>query len=264
MYNIKDAKRIVIKVGTSTLTYESGRLNIRTVEKLVKVIADLKNSGKQVIIVTSGAVGVGMSKAGFDKKPSEITKKQALAAIGQCELMNYYDRLFSEYNHTVAQVLLTKDVIDDEKRYLNAKTTFETLLELSVIPVVNENDVISTEQLEFGDNDTLSAYVATLSGADLLIVLSDIDGLYDKDPRENDDAKIIDVVYEITDEIEKCASGAGTKRGTGGMITKIHAARIANEAGIDMIIANGSNPDILYELFDGKKKGTYFVGRGDK
>jgi len=264
MHNIKDANRIVIKVGTSTLTHLTGRLNIRTVEKFVKVLADLKNMGKEIIIVTSGAVGVGMSKAGFDKKPDEITKKQALAAIGQCELMNYYGRLFEDYHHTVAQILLTKDVIEDEKRYKNAKTTFETLLNLSVIPVVNENDVISTEQLEFGDNDTLSAYVSVLTNADLLIILSDIDGLYDKDPKNNPDAKIIDVVDEITDEIKKGAGSEGSNRGTGGMITKLTAAQIATEKGIDMIIANGKDPMILYDIFDGKKTGTLFLGRGDK
>ena len=264
MHSIKESNRIVIKVGTSTLTHTTGRLNIRTVEKLVKVIADLKNMGKEIIIVTSGAVGVGMSKAGFYKKPDEIAKKQALAAIGQCELMNYYGRLFEDYHHTVAQILLTKDVIEDEKRYQNAKTSLKTLLDLSVIPVVNENDVISTEQLEFGDNDTLSAYVSVLTDADLLVILSDIDGLYDKDPRENKDAKIIDVVDDITDEIKKCAGKEGSNRGTGGMITKITAASIATQKGIDMIIANGKDPSILYDIFDGKKCGTLFVGRGDK
>lgn len=258
---LNKAKRVVVKVGTSTLTYESGSLNIRTIEKLVKVLSDLKNSGKEVVLVTSGAVGVGMGKAGYSKKPDELAKKQALAAIGQCELMNFYDELFSRYGHTIAQILLTKDVIDDKVRYENAKNTFENLFELSALPVVNENDSISTEQLEFGDNDTLSAYVAKLTGADLLIILSDIDGLYDKDPKKYDDAKIIHTVVEIDEKIEACAGVATSNRGTGGMITKITAAKISTKAGTDMIIANGKDPYILYDIFDGKKMGTTFVAK---
>ena len=256
---INSAKRVVVKVGTSTLTYESGSLNIRTIEKLVKVLSDLKNSGKEIVLVTSGAVGVGMGKAGYSKKPSELAKKQALAAIGQCELMNFYDELFSHYGHTIAQILLTKDVIDDKIRYENAKNTFENLFELSAIPVVNENDTISTEQLEFGDNDTLSAYVSALTGADLLIILSDIDGLYDKDPKKYTDAKIINRVEKIDENIEKCAGVATSNRGTGGMITKITAAKIATKMGCDMIIANGKDPYILYKIFDGEKIGTTFA-----
>lgn len=252
------SRKIIIKVGTSTLTYDGGGINIRRMEKLAKVISDIKNSKKEVILVSSGAIGVARGKMGFAEKPKCVRDKQALAAIGQCELMNYYSRLFGEYNHNVAQVLLTKDVITDPVRRENAQNTFEKLLELGVLPIVNENDVISTEQIEFGDNDTLSATVATLTEADLLIILSDIDGLYDADPREKEDAKLIPVVEKIDSSVEALAGGAGSNRGTGGMITKIHAAKAATEAGVDMLIANGSDPDVLYDILDGKELGTWF------
>ncbi len=260
---LKDAKRIVFKVGTSTLTHEGGGINIRRVEKLVKVLSDIKNQGKEIILVTSGAVGVGMGKLGITERPSCTREKQALAAIGQCELMDFYSKLFLSYSHTVAQLLLTKDVIDNDILKHNAQNTFETLLSFGVIPIVNENDSISAEQIEFGDNDTLSAIVASLTNADLLIILSDIDGLYDKDPSKNEDARLISLVEEITDEIKSVASGAGSKRGTGGMITKITAAEIATKAGIDMFILNGSEPDIIYELLDGGIVGTLFRARKD-
>jgi len=258
MNRFENAKKIVIKVGTSTLTYDGGGINIRRMEKLTKVISDIKNNKKDVILVTSGAIGVARGKMGFNDRPKCVKDKQALAAIGQCELMNYYSRLFGQYNHNVAQVLLTKDVTTDPKRNENASNTFERLLDLGVIPIVNENDVISTEQIEFGDNDTLSATVSTLVDADLLIILSDIDGLYDSDPRENENAKLISVVEKIDDSIEALAGGAGSDRGTGGMITKIHAAKTANESGIDMLIANGADPDVLYDILDGKLIGTLF------
>ena len=252
---------IVVKVGTSTLAYESGGINIRRVEKLVKVLSDIKNSGKNIILVTSGAISVGMGKLGIKTRPNCTKDKQALAAIGQCELMNYYQRLFSEYNHKVAQVLLTKDVIKDKLRNENAANTFEKLLDLSIIPIVNENDVISTEQIEFGDNDTLSATVATLIPTDLLVILSDIDGLYDKNPKKEKDAKLIDIVYDITDDIKSIAGGATSSQGTGGMITKIHAAEIATQKGVDMLIVNGTNPEILYDIVEGKKVGTLFKAK---
>lgn len=258
------AKRIVFKVGTSTLTYEGGGINIRRVERLVRVLSDLKNRGKEIILVTSGAIGVGMGKLGISKRPAETREKQALAAIGQCELMDFYSGLFSDYNHTVAQLLLTRDVVENEVRKINARNTFETLLTLGAIPIVNENDSISSEQIEFGDNDTLSAIVATLTEADLLIILSDIDGLYDSNPAVNPDARLISLVEEITEETRAIASGAGTSRGTGGMITKITAAEIATEAGIDMFILNGADPDIIYELADGGKVGTLFRARKDR
>lgn len=258
MNRFESSKKIVIKVGTSTLTYDGGGINIRRMEKLTKVISDIKNSKKEVILVSSGAIGVARGKMGFGEKPKCVRDKQALAAIGQCELMNYYSRLFGEYNHNVAQVLLTKDVITDPLRRENAQNTFERLLQLNVLPIVNENDVISTEQIEFGDNDTLSATVATLTNADLLIILSDIDGLYDADPRENSNAKLISVVEKIDSSTEALAGGAGTNRGTGGMITKIHAAKAATAAGVDMLIANGSDPDVLYDILEGKEIGTWF------
>ena len=258
MVNADSVKRVVIKVGTSTLTYEGGRLNIRRFEKLVKTISDIRNRGIEVVLVSSGAIGVGMGKMGVSKRPDCTREKQALAAIGQCELMNYYSSVFGEYSHTVAQVLLTRDVTDMPTRRENAMNTFEMLFSLNVIPIVNENDTISTEQIEFGDNDTLSAIVAQLVGADLLILLSDIDGLYDKDPHKFEDANIIDEVECITDEIRALAGGAGSSRGTGGMATKISAAEIATKAGADMIIANGEDPEVLYDIFDGKKVGTLF------
>ncbi len=258
MENANKIKRAVIKVGTSTLTYEGGRLNIRRFEKLVKTISDIRNSGIEVVLVSSGAIGVGMGKAGISKRPDCTREKQALAAIGQCELMNFYSTLFENYSHTVAQILLTRDVTDMPKRRENAMNTFEMLFSLNAIPIVNENDTISTEQIEFGDNDTLSAIVAELVGADLLVLLSDIDGLYDKDPHKYGDAKIIDEVCEITDDIRALAGGTGTSRGTGGMVTKISAAETATAAGVDMIIANGADPEVLYDIFDGKKVGTLF------
>ena len=253
-----NANIIVVKVGTSTLTYGGGGINIRRVEKLVKVLSDIKNSGKNVILVSSGAIGIGMGKLGISKRPVCTRDKQALAAIGQCELMRYYSKLFGEYNHNVAQILLTKDVVSDPVRNENAVATIDKLLSLGVVPIVNENDTISTEQIEFGDNDTLSATVAYLAKADLLVILSDIDGLYDADPRENPDAKLIERIDKIDESIEALAGGAGTSRGTGGMITKIHAARAATSAGIDMIIANGANPEILYDITEGKSVGTLF------
>ncbi len=258
MMTLKNAKRVVFKVGTSTLTYDGGGINIRRVEKFVKVLSDLKNQGKEIILVTSGAIGIGMGKMGIKTKPSSTREKQALAAIGQCELMDFYAQLFAHYNHTVAQLLLTKDVVDNQQLKSNAVNTFETLLKFGAIPIVNENDSISAEQIEFGDNDTLSALVAKLTGADLLILLSDIDGLYDDNPITNPEAKLIPLVEGVTDEIRALAGDAGTSRGTGGMITKLTAATIANETGIDMYIMNGADPEIIYDLLDGKSVGTRF------
>lgn len=257
---LKDAKKVVIKVGTSTLTHSTGMLNIRRMEELVKVISDLKNAGKDIVLVSSGAVGIGVGKLGLASRPKDTPTKQACAAIGQCELMYIYDKYFSKYNHNVAQVLLTRDIIERETRKENVTNTFNKLLEMSVIPIVNENDTVSVEELEleFGDNDTLSAIVGELVGADLLIILSDIDGLYDKDPHKNDDAKLIDVVAEINDDIIALAGGKGSELGTGGMITKIHAARHCLNAGFPMAILNGTNINQLYDLLDGKTVGTIF------
>lgn len=256
------AKRVVVKVGTSTLTYETGLINIRRVETFVKVLADLKNSGKELVLVTSGAIGVGVGKLGLSERPKDTPGKQAAAAVGQSELMQIYDTAFGGYNHTIAQVLLTKDVVSHDDRKQNVMNTFERLLSLGVVPIVNENDTVAVDELEggnIGDNDTLSAIVATLVHADSLVIMSDIDGLFDRNPRVNPDARLIPVVSEINEEIEAYASGTGSKRGTGGMITKVHAAKIATDAGVDMAIINGVNPYTLYDLFDGKAVGTHFV-----
>lgn len=251
-------KRIVVKVGTSTLTHENGKINIKQMEHLVRVISGLLNRGNEIILVSSGAVGAGMGRLGISSRPNEICKTQALAAIGQASLVSMYDRFFAEYGYNAAQVLLTKYIFEEEHKYKNTKNAFEKMIEYGVIPIVNENDVVSTEELEVGDNDTLSAYVAVLCDADLLIIMSDIDGLYDKDPSLFPDAKIIPVVNRIDEEILAAAGGAGTRRGTGGMKTKLRAAQIVLENNIDMIITNGKNAENLYDAADGKEVGTLF------
>ena len=263
MRNISDKKRIVIKLGTSTLAHKTGKLNIRRMTNLVRVISDLHNSGREIIMVSSGAVGLGAGKLGLPEKPKDTKMKQAVAAIGQCELMHVYDDMFAKYSVTVGQILLTKTIINNPSHCENFKNTVESLVQMGVIPIVNENDTIAIDELELeiGENDSLSALVADLSGADLLLILSDIDGLYDDDPRTNPDAKPIYVVDEVTPEIEKAAGGAGTSLGTGGMSTKINAAKIATEAGIDMVIMNGRDPEKLYDLFEDKEIGTIFIGK---
>lgn len=256
---ISNHKRIVIKVGTSTLTHGTGKLNLRRVTALARVISDLQNSGKEIIMVSSGAIGLGCGKLGLLKKPTDTPTKQAAAAVGQCELMYMYDNLFAGYGITIAQILLTKNILDSERK-TNVQNTFERLISMGAIPIVNENDTVAIDELEleFGENDSLSALVAKLSNADLLVILSDIDGLYDSDPHKNPNAKLIPVVNLIDENIESIAGGAGSALGTGGMHTKINAAKIANQAGIDMIIMNGDNPDKIYDLFDGKEIGTIF------
>lgn len=257
-------KRVVIKVGTSTLTYENGKLNLRSIDKLCKVICDLQNAGNHIILVSSGAIGAGVGKLGLKERPSETKYKQALAAVGQCELMFIYDKFFGDYNNMVAQVLLTRDVVVNDHSKQNIINTFDALLEMNIIPIVNENDTVAIDELEganIGDNDTLSAIVADIADADLLVILSDIDGLYDKDPRNNEDAHKIDVVKYIDDNIRSMAGGAGTKRGTGGMTTKITAATLATDAGIDCCIMNGSDPTKLYDLLEGKSVGTVFLSQ---
>lgn len=263
MRNISEKKRIVIKLGTSTLAHKTGKLNIRRMNNLVRVISDLHNSGKEIIMVSSGAVGLGAGKLGLAERPRETRFKQAVAAIGQCELMHVYDDMFAKYSVTVAQILLTKTIINNSNHCENFKNTVESLVEMGVIPIVNENDTIAIDELELeiGENDSLSALVASLSGADLLLILSDIDGLYDDDPRTNPHAKPITVVEEITPEIESVAGGAGTTLGTGGMSTKINAAKIAVESGIDMVIMNGNDPELLYDLFEDKEIGTIFKAK---
>lgn len=256
----KIGKRVVIKLGTSTLTHRTGRLNIRRVEKLVKIIADIKNAGNQVILVSSGSIGLGMAKLGLLERPSDTPTKQACAAVGQCELMYLYDKQFSEYSITVAQLLLTKYVLLEDRRK-NVENALEQTIKMGVIPIVNENDTVAIDELELevGENDSLAATVATIAKADLLIIMSDIDGLYDKDPHTHPEAKLIPQVDEINEEIRLLAGGAGSKLGTGGMITKINAAEIATKNGIDMVIVNGREPENLYKIFDGVPTGTKFT-----
>lgn len=253
-----NSKRIVIKVGTSSLTYDTGKINIRQVELLSQVISDLCHSGCEVALVTSGAIAVGVSKLGFSERPKAIPEKQAAAAVGQSELMSLYGKFFSQYGKDVAQLLLTKNILDNEERKTNAINAFDTLFKWGVVPIINENDVISTAEIKFGDNDTLSDVVAELIEADLLILLSDIDGLYDKNPAKYPDAKLVPEVYEITDEVMASAGGEGTNRGTGGMITKLIAAKHAMAAGIEMVIANGKNPKIIYDILEGNAVCTRF------
>ncbi len=265
--DLKDAHRIVIKVGTSTLTYETGKINFTRIDKLARIISDLSNQGKEVILVTSGAIGVGVDKLKLPERPKTIREKQAVAAVGQCELMHMYSKFFSEYGHTVAQILLTRDIMSDERCTKNVVNTFETLLEKGIVPVVNENDSVSIVELKvgqkdtFSENDTLSAIVSKLVRADLLIILSDIDGFYDCDPRKNPNSKMLSVIREITPEIERFADGAGTKRGTGGMVTKLKAAKIATKAGVNVILTNGSHPEAVMDIINGQEIGTVFVGR---
>ena len=251
--------RIVIKIGTSTLAHKSGLLNIRRVEELVKVMSDLKNAGDQIILVSSGAIGMGAGKLSLTDRPSDIPTKQAAAAVGQCELMYTYDKLFSEYNHTVAQILITGEDIENTVRRKNFENTVRRLLELGAIPIINENDSIATDEIVIGDNDTLGAIAATAVSADLLILLSDIDGLFTADPHKDKNAVLLERVENITPEIIKMTGGAGSRFGTGGMETKIKAAKIATDAGIDMVIANGKDPSVLYDIIDGKNVVTRFV-----
>lgn len=261
MSSLSEAKRVVVKVGTSTLTYENGRLNLRAVESLCKVLTDLQNSGKQIILVSSGAIGVGTGKLGLPDRPTETHRKQAVAAVGQCELMFIYDKLFGEYNQAVAQVLLTRDIMDNNRTKQNVINALKTLMEMNIIPVVNENDTVAIDELvgtNIGDNDTLSAIVARVADADLLILLTDIDGLYDADPHQHPDAKRIPVVHTIGDDLLALAGGAGSKRGTGGMQTKLHALRLTMDRHIPGIIMDGAHPERLYDLFDGKEVGTLF------
>ncbi len=250
--------KAVIKVGTSTLTHATGRLNIFRIEELCRVLSDLKNQGHQLLLVSSGAVGMGIGKLALREKPTDIPTKQAAAAVGQCELMYVYDRLFREYNHTVAQLLLTGEDMRHADRCLNFKNTIGRLLELDVLPIINENDTVATDEIKVGDNDTLSAIVASCLQADLLVLLSDIDGLYTADPRKDADATLLSSVTEITPAILDFAGGEGSTLGTGGMKTKLLAAKICMDAGCDMVIMNGSNPLNLYNLFQGASVGTRF------
>lgn len=251
--------RIVVKVGTSTLAHSTGNINIRHVEELCKVLADLKNAGNEIILVSSGAIGMGIGKLSLKEKPSDMPTKQAAAAVGQCELMYAYDKLFSEYNHTVAQILLTGLDLEDPTRYRNIKNTMTRLLELNVLPIINENDTVNTDEISVGDNDTLGAIVAVSMHADLLVLLSDIDGLYTADPHKDPDAKLLSEIKEITPEIEALGGKSRSGLGTGGMATKLSAAKRCIERGTDVVIANGSVPAVLYDIVEGKSVGTRFI-----
>lgn len=253
--------RIVVKVGTSTLAHSTGRMNIRHVEDLVKVLSDLKNAGHEMILVSSGAIGMGVGKLNLPGKPSDMPTKQAAAAVGQCELMYTYDRLFLQYNHTVAQILLTGEDVEHSERRENFENTMERLLELGSLPIINENDTVATAEIKVGDNDTLGAIVARCVKADLLVLLSDIEGLYTTDPRKDPSAKLIPVVEEVTPEIEALAGGVGSGLATGGMATKLRAAKMVAEVGCDMIITNGEHPEVLYDIAEGKAVGTRFIGK---
>lgn len=255
---------MVVKVGTSTLTRDNGSMKLRSIDRLAMVLADLHGRGHQIILVSSGAIGVGVGKLGLGERPRELRVKQAVAAVGQCELMHIYDKLFGEYGATVAQILLTDEDVEDPRRAEHLENTFSALLELGCIPVVNENDSVSAAEIEtgqarvLGDNDSLSAIVARLCRADVLVLLSDIDGLYDADPHKNPDARLIRRVNRVTDELRAAAGGAGTARGTGGMQTKLNAAELAMAAGVDMIITNGASPETLYDIAEGREAGTRF------
>lgn len=253
--------RIIIKIGTSTITHPTGQLNIRRMEALCRVVSDIKNAGHEVILVSSGAIGMGVGKLNLKRRPTDVPTKQAAAAAGQCELMYTYDKMFSEYRHSVAQILLTADDVEDSVRHENFRNTVERLLELDAIPIINENDTISVAEFCIGDNDTLSAIVATSVGADLLVLLSDIDGLYTADPHKHPDAELIATVPEITPEILALADGKGSELAVGGMKTKLSAAQMVTAAGTDMIITNGAKVEELYALLDGKSIGTRFIGR---
>ena len=254
--------KIVVKVGTSTLAHATGHLNIRRVEDLCRVLSDLKNAGHQIILVSSGAIGMGVGKLGLSERPADMPGKQAAAAVGQCELMYTYDKLFGEYNHTVAQILLTGEDIENKERRHNVENTLFRLLELGALPIINENDTVATHEISLGDNDTLGAIVAKCVQADLLVLLTDIDGLYTADPHTDPTAELIPVVHEITPELMAAAGGRGSKLGTGGMVTKLKAAQMANAAGVDMIISNGAKPELLYTIAEGGEAGTRFIAGG--
>ena len=253
--------RIVIKIGTSTLAHPTGHLNIRLVEQLCKVVSDIKNAGHEVILVSSGAIGMGVGKLGLRSRPSDIPTKQAAAAVGQCELMYTYDKLFSEYNHTVAQLLITGDDVKIHTRHENFRNTLHRLLELEAIPILNENDTVATDEIVIGDNDTLAAIVAESIDANLLVLLSDIDGLNTADPHKDPNAKLLSHVSQMTDEIRALGGGSAGSQGTGGMVTKLRAAEICMNAGCDMVITNGKRPDDLYAILEGRSVGTTFSGR---
>ena len=258
---LKQAKRIVIKIGTSSLVHAGGKMNLRRIEKLARVISELMNQGREIILVSSGAIGVGAEALKLRERPSTVSGRQAAAAVGQVHLMQVYSRLFAEYGYNVAQILLTRDTVDAPEAKQNAVNTFTGLIEMHVLPVVNENDTIAVDEIKFGDNDNLSSIVARITGADLLIILTDIDGYYKDNPADRPDAEMYHNITDLSEAIENAAGGAGSRLGTGGMHTKVHASRLAAAAGIHAVIANGSDPEILYRILDGEDVGTMFVGK---
>ena len=247
-------KRIVIKIGTSSLVHKNGKMNLRRIEKLARVVSELKNQGREIILVSSGAIGVGTEALKLPEKPSTVSG-------GQVQLMQVYSRMFEEYGYNVAQILLTRDTMDNPEARQNAVNTFTALLELGVLPIVNENDTVAVDEIKFGDNDTLSSVVARLTGAELLVILTDIDGYYKDNPNERPDAEMYHTVTDLSEAIEAAAGGAGSRLGTGGMLTKVHAARLAAAEGIWAVIANGQEPEVLYKIIDGEDVGTVFVAR---
>lgn len=262
---LREKKRIVIKIGSSSLTHpETGDLNLQKIEKLVRVISDLRGQGKEVVLVSSGAIAAGRQALGFTERPKKISEKQAFAAVGQARLMMVYQKLFAEYNQTAAQILMTKNTMTNEESRFNARNTFDELLKLGTVPIVNENDTVSTYEIQFGDNDRLSALVSALIGADVLLLLSDIDGLYTDDPNKNPKAQFIPVVRELTPELLAMGKGAGSSVGTGGMSAKLMAAQIAMGSGSDMVIANAQRLDVIYEILGGEDRGTLFVEKKDE
>lgn len=259
--DLSGSRRIVIKIGTSSLTYENGHINMFRIGHLSRVICDLVNQGREVVLVSSGAIGIGVDKLKLGKKPESVSGRQASAAVGQCMLMHIYSQFFAEYGHNVAQLLLTKDVIERHESKVNVTNTFHELMSMGVVPIVNENDTVSVDEIKFGDNDYLSYIVSTLVDADTLIILTDIDGFYNKNPNESGDAVLYHNITDLSERIEEAAGGAGSNLGTGGMLTKVHACRLAADRGINSIIANGGNPEVIYDIIAGRDVGTMFVGK---
>jgi len=261
MKTVKNASRVVFKVGTSTLTHKNGKPDFRKFQSIAQVLSDVSNAGLEVVLVSSAAISVGCAKLGIEERPSSIPEKQAVSAVGQSELMRIYDHFFSMFGRKVAQILLTRDELERPQVRRNAESTFDSLLSMGAIPIVNENDALSYDEIEFGDNDTLSAYTARLCRADAVVILSDIDGFYTADPHADPSARLIERVDAVTDELRACAGGAGTRRGTGGLVTKLNAAEIATAAGIPLYIINGSKPELIYDLREGRPAGTFFVAK---
>ena len=261
---LSEAQKIVIKIGTSSLVYPNGRMNLRRIQGLARVISDLMNRGKQIVLVSSGAIGLGVDKLKLQEKPTTVAGRQAVAAVGQVNLMQAYGRAFEDYGYAAGQVLLTRYIISREESKQNSINTFHALLDMHIVPIVNENDTVAVDEIKFGDNDNLSYIVSKLIGADLLVILTDIDGYYSKNPTENPDAVLYHNISDLSEQIEAAAGGAGSKLGTGGMLTKVHASRLAAESGTNAVIASGEDPEILYDILEGKDVGTLFIANTKK